>query len=82
MADDHTRVVVRMPPELVAALDRLGRESHRHRSELIRESIQRYLADREREVLRNQLIEGYQAWNQTYETLGDEEWSPGALPRE
>jgi metal-responsive CopG/Arc/MetJ family transcriptional regulator len=82
MAQDHTRVVVRMPSELVAALDRLGRERRLRRSELIRESVERYLADHDRETLRSQLIEGYQAWSAVYAVLGEEEWSPDALPRE
>jgi metal-responsive CopG/Arc/MetJ family transcriptional regulator len=82
MAGERTRVVVSMPADVVEALDRLGRERGCHRNSLIRESVERFLQDHDRELLRARLIEGYQAWSTVYEALGDDEWSPNALPRE
>jgi metal-responsive CopG/Arc/MetJ family transcriptional regulator len=82
MAEDRARVVVRMPLELLAALDRLGEASRRPRSQLIRESVERYVAAEEREMLRNQLIAGYKAWEPVYAALGEEQWNLDALPQE
>lgn len=82
MADDQTRVVVRMPAHLVQALDKLGREAHRHRSELIRESVVRYVQERERQQLRDCLIQGYLEWGQLNAAWAEEEWDQTVLPRE
>lgn len=71
-----------MPAELVRALDALGREARRHRSDLIRESVARFVHECERQQLRAKLIQGYQEWGQVYQDLADEEWDPTALPQE
>lgn len=70
------RLVVRMPRELVEALDDLGREQHRGRADLIRESVARYLDQRARERLRDDLIAGYREWGEMYCHLRDEQWEP------
>jgi CopG family transcriptional regulator/antitoxin EndoAI len=82
MAEERARVVVSMPVELVRALDRLGEASRRPRSQLIRESVERYVAAAERQSLRDQLIAGYQAWQPVYAALGEEQWNLDALPGE
>ncbi len=54
------RVVVRLPHQLVDALDVVAGQRGRHRSDVIRESVEFFLAEQERKTLRQQLIEGYQ----------------------
>jgi len=58
--DVNRRVVVRLPHQLVDALDVVAVQRGRHRSDVIRESVEFFLAEQERETLRQQLIEGYQ----------------------
>ena len=75
---EETRLSVRMPRDLVEALDDLGREQHRRRGDLIRESVARYVDQRTRQRLRAQLIEGYREWQELYPNLSGEEWDRGA----
>ncbi len=56
----NRRVVVRLPHQLVDALDVVAGQRGRHRSDVIRESVEFFLAEQERKTLRQQLIEGYQ----------------------
>ncbi len=72
------RLVVRMPRELIEALDDLGREQHRGRADLIRESVARYVEQRARERLRDELIAGYREWGEMYCHLREEQWEPQA----
>ena len=72
------RLVVRMPRELVEALDDLGREQHRGRADLIRESVARYVDQLARERLRDELIAGYREWGEMYCHLREEQWEPEA----
>lgn len=58
--DVNRRVVVRLPHQLVDALDVVAGQRGRHRSDVIRESVELFLAEQERQTLRQQLIEGYQ----------------------
>jgi len=58
--DVNRRVVVRLPHQLVDALDVVAGQRGRHRSDVIRESVEFFLAEQERQTLRQQLIEGYQ----------------------
>lgn len=58
--DVSRRVVVRLPHQLVDALDLMAGQRGRHRSDVIRESVEFFLAEQERQTLRQQLIEGYQ----------------------
>jgi len=73
---EHTRLVVRMPRELVDALDDLSREQHRGRAELIRESVAHYVDERTRQRLRDELIEGYREWGEMYPNLPQDRWEP------
>lgn len=75
---EQTRLVVRIPSELVAALDDLGREQHRGRADLIRESVARYVDQSTRQRLRHDLIEGYREWGELYPHLPEERWEPEA----
>lgn len=65
----NRRVVVRLPHQLVDALDVVAGQRGRHRSDVIRESVEFFLAEQERKTLRQQLIEGYQE-------LGHMEFAP------
>ena len=68
--DVNRRVVVRHPDQLVNALDVVAGRCGRHRSDVIRESVEFFLAEQERQTIRQQLIEGYQE-------LGDMGTGPG-----
>lgn len=82
MSDGHTRVVVRMPNGLVEALDALSRQENRCRSDLIRESVAEYLRRRDRDALREQLIQGYQEWGAVNQALAEDEWDWTAPTRD
>jgi predicted transcriptional regulator len=75
MAQSETRVMVRLSQELLEALDALGRDLKRPRSQLIRESVARYVADSRRERIRQALIEGYQEWSQLNVQLAEDAWN-------
>jgi predicted transcriptional regulator len=82
MARGDARVMVRLSPELLEALDALGRDLHRPRSQLIRESVARYVEESKREQLRQALIQGYQEWSQINSALAEDAWNPTVLPGE
>jgi CopG family transcriptional regulator/antitoxin EndoAI len=62
--DVSRRVVVRLPHQLVDALDVVAGQRGRHRSDVIRESVEFFLAEQERQTIRQQLIQGYQELGQ------------------
>lgn len=78
----NRRVVVRLPHHLVDALDAVADTGRRHRSDVIRESVEFYLAERERQQIRQQLIEGYQELNQLTAAYADERWDMAGFSRE
>lgn len=80
MAQSDTRVMVRLSQDLLEALDALGRDLNRPRSQLIRESVARYVEDSRRERIRQALIQGYQEWGQVNAQLAEDVWSPIARP--
>jgi metal-responsive CopG/Arc/MetJ family transcriptional regulator len=49
MARTTLTFTVSLPPEMGADLDRAMQEEHRTRSELVREALRRYFADRPRQ---------------------------------
>lgn len=79
---ENRRVVVRLPHHLVNALDEVADNGGRHRSDVIRESVEFYLAERERRQLRRQLIEGYQELNQLTAAFAEEHWDLAGFPQE
>lgn len=82
MAQSDARVMVRLSEDLLEALDALGRDLNRPRSQLIRESVARYVEESRRERIRQALIQGYQEWSQVNVQLAEEAWSPISLPGE
>jgi predicted transcriptional regulator len=82
MAQGDARVMVRLSPELLEALDALGQDLKRPRSQLIRESVARYVEESQKQRLRQALIQGYQEWSQVNVALAEESWSPPALSGE
>jgi len=82
MAESQARVMVRLSQDLLEALDALGRDLKRPRSQLIRESVARYVEESRRERIRQALIQGYQEWSQVNVQLAEEAWNPTGLPGE
>ncbi|MGC8490065.1 MAG: CopG family ribbon-helix-helix protein [Clostridia bacterium] len=80
MAQSDTRVMVRLSQDLLEALDALGRDLNRPRSQLIRESVARYVEDSRRERIRQALIQGYEEWSQVNAQPTEDVWSPIARP--
>lgn len=72
--EENRRVVVRLPHRLVNELDRVAGGEGRPRSEVIRESVEFYLAEQQRQILRQQLIEGYQELGFLNSALAEERW--------
>ncbi|MCY0897606.1 MAG: ribbon-helix-helix protein, CopG family [Firmicutes bacterium] len=71
---DTRRVVVRLPHHFVDALDRMAAEEGRHRSDVIRESVEYYLVEQRRQAIRRALIEGYQEMGYLNSALAEERW--------
>lgn len=80
--EENRRVVVRLPHYLVDALDAVADGGRRHRSDIIRESVEFYLAERERQQLRQQLIEGYQELSHLPSAWSEERWDFAGYSRE
>lgn len=51
-----TNISLRLPDELAEKLDRETRESRRGRSEIVREALDRYLAEKARERLMREIV--------------------------
>ncbi|NMP23216.1 ribbon-helix-helix protein, CopG family [Sulfobacillus sp. DSM 109850] len=79
---DNRRVVVRLPHHLVDALDQVASGEGRHRSELIRESVEFYLAEQRRQEIRQALIQGYQEMGFLNSALAEERWDLVGVPKE
>jgi len=72
----RTQTLVQLTAEILAELDELrAREGGRSRSELIREAIERYLAEQREETIDRAIVEGYT--RQPSEDLGAE-WAARA----
>ncbi len=81
--DASRRVVVRLPHQLVDALDTVAGQRGSHRSDVIRESVEFFLAEQERKTLRQQLIEGYQELGHMgIVPEADERWDIAGCPQE
>lgn len=82
--ETNRRVVVRLPRELVDALDMAADRGGCHRSDVIRESVQFYLAEQERRTIRQQLIEGYQELGHFLSAKedSDEVWNLVGVPKD
>lgn len=78
----NRRVVVRLPHHLVDALDAVAGGEGRHRSEVIRASVEFYLAEQKRQRLRQQLIEGYQELGVLNAAIAEERWDLVGLSQE
>lgn len=72
--EENRRVVVRLPHHLIDALDACASGEGRHRSELIRESVEFYLTEQRRQRIRQELIEGYQELGFLNSALAEERW--------
>lgn len=84
MLESNRRVVVRLPQELVHALDVAADRGRCHRSDVIRESVEFYLAEQERRTIRQQLIAGYQELGHVRSAPGDgdEVWNLVGAPQD
>jgi len=76
------RVVVRLPHHLVDALDQVASGEGRKRSELIRESVEFYLAEQRRQQIREELIKGYQEMGFLNVAFAEERWDLAGIPQE
>ncbi len=76
------RVVVRLPHHLVDALDQVASGEGRNRSEVIRESVEFYLAEQRRQKIRQELIQGYQEMGFLNSALAEERWDWASMPQE
>ena len=79
---ENRRVVVRLPDHLIDALDRAADGAGRHRSELIRESVEWYLAEQKRHRIRQELIQGYQEMSGLNAAIAEERWDMSGFTRE
>lgn len=68
------RVMVSVPENLLAELDGLASLDRCNRSQIIREAMQLYLAERRRYVLREQMKKGYQEMAEINLTLALENY--------
>ncbi|MGE5372113.1 MAG: CopG family ribbon-helix-helix protein [Solirubrobacterales bacterium] len=66
------KIIVSVPDTLLAELDRIGGVEKKNRSEMIREAIHQYLAERQKKVLREQLRKGYLEMGDINRTLAEE----------
>lgn len=80
--EENRRVVVRLPHRLIDALDAVAGGEGRPRSDVIRESVEFYLAEQKRLQLRQQLIAGYQELGFLNAALAEEQWDLAGLGRE
>lgn len=80
--EGNRRVMVRLPYRLVDALDRVAGDEGRHRSEVIRESVEFYLAEQRRQQIRQELIDGYQEMGYLNAAMAEEAWDLVNFTRE
>ncbi|OLZ10007.1 CopG family ribbon-helix-helix protein [Sulfobacillus thermosulfidooxidans] len=80
--EENRRVIVRLPHHLVDALDKMADGEGRHRSEVIRESVEFYLAEQRKQQLRQELIQGYQELGSLNAALAEEHWEYAGYSRE
>jgi CopG family transcriptional regulator/antitoxin EndoAI len=80
--EENRRVIVRMPHHLVDALDKMADGEGRHRSEVIRESVEFYIAEQRKRQLRQELIQGYQELGTLNAVLAEEPWEYAGVPQE
>lgn len=80
--EENRRVMVRLPHYLVDALDRVADDEGRRRSEVIRESVEFYLAEQRRQQLRQELIQGYQEMGHLNATMAEAPWDLVTFTRE
>lgn len=80
--EENRRVIVRMPHHLVDALDKMADGEGRHRSEVIRESVEFYIAEQRKRQLRQELIQGYQELGALNAALVEDSWEYVGHPQE
>lgn len=80
--EENRRVVVRLPHHLIDALDAVAGDEGRHRSQVIRESVEFYLAEQKRQRIRQELIQGYQELGGFNSALAEEQWDVVGFYRE
>jgi CopG family transcriptional regulator/antitoxin EndoAI len=80
--EENRRVIVRMPHHLVDALDKMADGEGRHRSEVIRESVEFYIAEQRKRQLRQELIQGYQELGALIAALVEDSWEDAGHPQE
>jgi metal-responsive CopG/Arc/MetJ family transcriptional regulator len=68
----RTQTLVQLSDSLVAALDQRAAQQRRSRSDLIREALERYLAEDLEAEIDRQIVEAYRRIPQTAE---DEAWA-------
>ncbi len=55
------RIMVSLPNKLLSEVDKIVREQNCSRSQCVQEAMQMYVMDRKKEILREELKEGYQS---------------------
>jgi len=68
------RIMITLPDNLLAEMDGIAAAEKSNRSELIREAMRFYLAERKRQQLREQMKKGYQEMARINRELAAEQW--------
>ena len=55
------KVLISLPDSLLAQADQIARDRHVNRSELVREAMRAYISEKQRELIRQQMREGYES---------------------
>jgi len=82
MGVSRTQTLVQLTEELLRRLDERAAREGRSRSALIRDAIEEYLADQERDEISRQIIEGYERIPETDEEMAWAEASAREMIRE
>ena len=56
---ESRRVMISLPDQLLAEVDGLASAENLNRSQLFREAVQQYIAERKKRQIREQMIRGY-----------------------
>ncbi|SHJ47490.1 CopG family ribbon-helix-helix protein [Desulfofundulus thermosubterraneus] len=68
------RIMISLPDNLLAEVDGIVAAERLNRSELIREAMRFYIAERKRQQLREQMKKGYQEMAKINRELAAEQW--------
>ncbi|MGI6114618.1 ribbon-helix-helix protein, CopG family [Clostridium sp. BSD2780061688st1 E8] len=58
------KILISLPDSLLAQADQIARDHNVNRSELIREAMRAYISEKQRELIRQQMREGYESMAQ------------------